>query len=137
MRDWMLAHAALLWWMAALSAATAVVGLIAGPLVLARLPADYYARTRQPSRPWNDVHPLARAALLIGKNVLGCALVLVGLVLVVLPGQGILTILAGMMLVDFPGKHRLEHWIIARGPVLRSINWLRRRGGRPPLVIEP
>ena len=137
MREWILAHAVLLWWLAAVSVAMVVAALVAGPILLARLPADYYARSRQPSRLWVDVHPVARAILVVGKNALGCVLVMIGIVLLVLPGQGILTILAGIMLVDFPRKHRAERWILSRGPVLRSINWLRKRGGRPPLVIEP
>ena len=55
--------------------------------------------------------------------------------MLVLPGQGILTILAGIMLLDFPGKHRLLRWIVAHPQVLRTLNWLRRRG-HPPLYLE-
>jgi len=59
-----------------------------------------------------------------------------GIIMLVLPGQGIFTILIGIMLLNFPGKYRLERWIVARRPVLRSINWLRRRAGRAPLVPD-
>jgi len=68
--------------------------------------------------------------LLIGKNLLGCVIIVAGIVMLVLPGQGILTILAGIMLLDFPGKYRLLRWIVARPQVLRTLNWLRRRAGR-------
>ena len=55
---------------------------------------------------------------------------------ILLPGQGIFTILIGVMLLNFPGKYQLEQWIVARRPVLHSINWLRRRAGRAALVLD-
>jgi len=74
--------------------------------------------------------------LLIGKNALGYILVVAGIIMLVLPGQGIFTILIGIMLLNFPGKYQLERWLATRGPVLRSINWLRQRAGRAPLVPD-
>jgi hypothetical protein len=74
--------------------------------------------------------------LLTAKNLLGYILIAAGIVMLVLPGQGTLTILIGILLVDFPGKYRLERWVVGRGPVLQSINWFRRRAGRPPLLLE-
>jgi hypothetical protein len=49
----------------------------------------------------------------------------------VLPGQGILTILAGIALIDFPGRHRLVRWIVARETVMSALNWVRRRAKQP------
>jgi len=74
--------------------------------------------------------------LLIGKNALGYILIVAGIVMLALPGQGILAILIGIMLLNFPGKFRLERWIITRRPVIRSINWLRQRAKRAPLVLD-
>jgi hypothetical protein len=71
--------------------------------------------------------------VIVAKNLLGILLALAGLVMLVVPGQGLLTLVAGLMLVDFPGKYRLERWLATRPPVWRSINWLRRRAGREPL----
>jgi hypothetical protein len=59
--------------------------------------------------------------------------VVAGLVMLVVPGQGLLTLAVGLMLMDFPGKFRLERWLATRGPVWRSLNWLRKRARRPPL----
>ena len=74
--------------------------------------------------------------LLIGKNALGYIFIVAGIVMLALPGQGILAILIGIMLLNFPGKFRLERWIITRRPVIRSINWLRRRAKHAPLVLD-
>ena len=57
----------------------------------------------------------------------------VGIAMLVLPGQGLLTIVVGIVLLNFPGKYRLERWLATRSPVWRSLNWLRRRAGRPEL----
>jgi hypothetical protein len=134
MLEWIQNHETLLWWLAASSVIAFVSTLVAVPILLVRIPFDYYARGKDHAKPSIEFHPMVPAILVIGKNALGCVLVVVGIVLLVLPGQGVLSILVGIALLDFPGKHRLERWIVSRGPVLRSINWLRRRSGRPPLV---
>jgi hypothetical protein len=76
-------------------------------------------------------HPLATAA----KNVAGVVLVLLGLVMALpgIPGQGILTMIVGITLIDFPGKRGLERRMIGRPRILRSINKLRARFHREPL----
>jgi hypothetical protein len=51
------------------------------------------------------------------------------------PGQGLLTIAVGLILLDFPGKFRLERWLATRRSVWRSLNWLRRRAGSKPLQM--
>jgi hypothetical protein len=61
------------------------------------------------------------------KNALGVVLLLGGIVMLFLPGQGLLTMFLGIVLMDFPGKFRLERYLISRGPVLKSINWIRRK----------
>jgi hypothetical protein len=72
------------------------------------------------------------------KNVIGAGVVGLGLLLSFpgIPGQGILTILIGVMLLDFPGKRRLERAVIRRPRVLGAVNRLRARYGKPPLVLE-
>jgi hypothetical protein len=67
--------------------------------------------------------------------VLGAVFLLAGLAMLFTPGQGLLTILMGIMLLNFPGKQRLELAIVRRPAVLKSINWVRGRAGRPPLQL--
>jgi hypothetical protein len=121
-------------WLVAASVVSGIVGLLVVPWVVVRIPADYFThRHRHRALPLSE-HSLASWLLLIGKNFLGILFLLAGVMMLILPGQGILTILIGITLMDFPGKYRLEQWIVERGPVLRSINWLRRRAQRPPLA---
>jgi hypothetical protein len=66
---------------------------------------------------------------------LGAILVAAGLAMLMLPGQGILTILIGLGVMNFPGKYRLERWIISRPTVLKAVNWIRSKSHHPPLVM--
>ena len=134
MIGWIEAHKAWFAWLAVLSAATLVASALFIPWLVVRVPADYFSRA-EAHVPWADKHPIVRALLLIAKNVFGLILVVLGILMLILPGQGILTIVAGIALIDFPGRHRLVHWLVSRGPVLRSMNWMRRRAGREDLVV--
>lgn len=132
--DWIENHQAWFWWLAAMS----VVMLVASPLVVGwlvvRLPENYFAdKRRHRSSSWAQ-HAKFGPFVQIGKNLLGLLLVAAGLVMLVVPGQGLLTIVTGVLLIDFPGKYRLERWLVTRKAAWRSINWLRKRAGRKPLV---
>ncbi len=137
MLEWIQTHAAATWWLAGLSALAFVATLIIVPIIVVRIPADYFEHSSRHRAPWADRHVVVRVLLLVAKNVLGGLLVVVGIAMLVFPGQGLLTIAIGLMFIDFPGKYHVERWIVARKPVLQAINWLRRRAGYTPLVVEP
>jgi hypothetical protein len=136
MVEWIQSHETAIFWIAGTSILTFIGGLIAVPLLAVQIPSDYFTHGRRHRTLWADQHSVVRWVLLLGKNLLGCVFIVTGMIMLVLPGQGMLTILVGIMLLNFPGKHRLARWIIARRPVLRSINWLRRRMGRTPVVLD-
>jgi hypothetical protein len=133
---WIESHERVLWWLAAASMVLLFVSAIAAPFLLGRIPIDYYAHTRRSRKPWADLHPVMRALLVTGKNALGLVFVVAGIAMLLLPGPGIITVLAGLMLLDFPRRHRLERWIVLQPRALRSINWVRQRNGYPPLVAD-
>ncbi len=123
-------------WLAAASVVGFVASLIAIPWILVQLPADYFD-TRVPRRWMIDRHPVLRTTGLIIKNLAGVVFLLAGIAMLVLPGQGILTILIGVSLIDFPGKHRLEARLVSQRRVLQAINAIRLRFGQSPLVLAP
>ena len=47
------------------------------------------------------------------------------------------TILAGILLADVPGKRRLALWVLRRPGVHKAVDWLRERAGHPPLQLPP
>jgi hypothetical protein len=106
-------------------------------LIIVKLPATYF-REDHPRDFWTDKHIGIRAAGVVGKNLLGVILVALGIVMSLpgVPGQGILTILLGVMLLDFPGKRRFERRLISRPSVFRAVNRLRARFGKPDFVVD-
>jgi hypothetical protein len=110
--------------------------LVLGGL-LVRLPATYFLDHHNRDL-WIDHHPCIRWTGILFKNAAGLGLVLFGLVLSLpgVPGQGLLTILLGLILLDFPGKRRLERWILRRPGILDRVNRLRHRFGRPSLQLR-
>jgi hypothetical protein len=108
--------------------------LIAIPIILVRLPADYFDE-RRPRHWLKNWHPVTRVTAYALKNVVGVIFLLAGIAMLVLPGQGILTMLIGVSLMDFPGKRDLERKLITRPAVLRTINKIRAKFHRPPLVV--
>jgi hypothetical protein len=117
--------------------ATFTISLAIVSFILVKIPANYF-RTDQPREFWSGRHASIRFLGLFAKNVLGVLLVALGIVMSIpgVPGQGILTILLGIMLLDFPGKRSLEHKLVSRPQVFRAINKLRHRFGKPPLVLD-
>lgn len=109
--------------------------LIAIPFILVRLPPNYFDE-RHPRRWMENHHPILRLTGHLVKNLVGVVFFLAGVAMLFLPGQGILTMLVGISLIDFPGKRPLERKLIGQPTVLRTINRLRAKFGRPPLIIS-
>ena len=134
MTEWIRAHETLLWWLAASSLVTFVGTLIIVPILVVRIPESYFVHEKRHAT-WRSLHPVLGVTVLIIKNLLGVVFIAAGLAMLVLPGQGILTLLIGVMLLNFPGKFAMERWLVRHRPVGRTINWLRRKANRPPLRI--
>lgn len=135
MWDWYQQHEELTWWMFALSLLTFIGGIVVVPILLARMPSDYFLRPRRIAAAFSEHHPVLRISVLIIKNLLGVLFVLFSIPLLAGPGQGILTLLIGVSLLDVPGKRRLELWLVRLPRVLKAINWIRRKADRPPLKL--
>jgi hypothetical protein len=105
-------------------------------VILVKLPKDHFKHEK--SKGVTGSNATVRVLKVIGKNVAGWLLIALGIVLSVpgVPGQGLLTILLGLMLVDFPGKHRLEQKLLSRPGVINAINRLRGRFGKPALELD-
>ena len=137
MFEWIGLSAEALWWIVVASVTAFVLALIAAPLLVIRIPADYFSHSSRLAGSHSLKHSWFRWLWLVLKNVLGFGFLFLGALMLVLPGQGILTILVGFTLLDFPGKFRLQRWIVTRRGVLESINWVRKKVGREPLALVP
>lgn len=125
----------LLLWGTGLSVVAVIATLIGVPWVVTRLPGDYFVRERREAWHASSGEPLFALVLGVLKNLLGFVLLVLGVIMLVTPGQGLLTLLAGLLLVNFPGKYRLERWLVRRPGVMRALNWLRGRRQQPPFDV--
>ena len=124
-------------WAVGLFLATFVASLIVVSILLVQLPSTFCLESHD-RRFWVHRHKALRWTGVVLKNLLGLALIVlgVGLSLPGVPGQGVLTILIGIILMDFPGKRRIERKIVGRPKVLSAINGLRKRFNKPPLILD-
>jgi len=127
-------HEILLSWLGGASLLMFVGSLIAVPLVILRLPKDYLRREHKLVREWPWCLPLLFMVL---KNALGVLFFLSGLAMLILPGQGLLTMFIGLVMLDFPRKQILVRRILGYRRFLRVINRLRVRFGKPELEPPP
>jgi hypothetical protein len=118
-------------WLGIFSAVTFVLSLLLLPWFLGKIPVNYFTLPRD-RHAWHVLlHPRS-----IVRNLLGLPVLLAGIAMLVLPGQGIITILIGLGIMNFPGKFTVEKWMVTRPGVLKVINWIRQKENHPP-ISEP
>src|SRR5690349_17559458 len=83
--------------LAVVSVAMFVGSIVAVPVFLVKVPDDYFIRG----------HARRSRARRILTTLLGVTLVALGIAMLVLPGQGILTILVGLGILELPFRDRL------------------------------
>ena len=144
MIDWLtrlIEGCGLTWWQVLLGVVLSVLMFVVSSgivtLVLVKLPANYFHSSHEREF-LVDRHPVLRAVGIFLKNLLGLLLVIGGVIMAVpgVPGPGVLSILLGIMLLDFPGKRALEARIVGRPRVHGTVNALRARFGKPPLMLD-
>jgi len=125
-----------LWWGLGLSVVLGVGSLALATAVVVAWPPDHFKRDR--TRLPDMRHPVIIGLGIVGKNLAGIVLFVLGLVMALpgIPGQGILTMIIAVTLLDLPGKRQLERPLIRRPAILRRLNALRARFHRPPLELE-
>lgn len=104
---------------------------------LVKLPATYFHSSH--ARDFFEGQNRAiRWGGVILKNLIGLILIVIGVILSLpgIPGPGFVTILLGLVMLDIPGKRPLETRLVRRPAVLETINRLRARFDKPPLVLD-
>ena len=116
---------------------TLLISLLVVGFLLIVLPSTYFLDSHDRNL-WVDRHPVVRWTGIVLKNLLGIGLIVLGILLSLpgVPGQGLLTVLVGVTLLDVPGKRRFERKLLSRPVVMRNVNRVRERFGREPLQLE-
>ena len=134
--NWVYLHKIAFWWIGTFSIATFVGTLIIIPILIVRIPADYFKRRVQKQKScYKEQHAVICCIGTVFKNILGALFALAGFAMLFFPGQGLITILIGIMLLNFPGKVALQLRIVQQQNVLRAINWMRTKADRPALEL--
>jgi len=128
-------HEALLLWLTIASVIGLVASLVLIPWILIQIPSDYFSHKKRQKHQWHNDLPIFRLVFLLMKNILGVIFIISGIIMLFIPGQGIITIIIGVILADFPYKYKIEQWIISHPAILRYINELRAQAKQSPIEV--
>ena len=120
-------------WLGTISFLIFIFSLFSIKWLVALIPSDYFIN--KSSSKFRSKYPIIWLLSIIIKNILGYTLIIGGILMLVLPGQGLFTIMIGLMLSNYPGKYLIEKRFIAIPRVLKTINWLRKRSDKSPLEV--
>lgn len=104
------------------------------PWLVSTLPADYFTHRGRLRLSKSSQHPAVRLTIMALKNLLGALLLVAGFIMLFTPGQGLLTILFGLTIMNYPGKYRLECRIIGKPMIFDTVNKMREKQGKDPLL---
>ena len=135
--SWSSMNSDLLFLLGSLSIFILIISVFMMVLIISFLPEDYFKSENRNliSSVQNSRYPLLKLFVLITKNFFGVLLLLSGILMLVLPGQGILTIITGLVFMDYPGKYKFERKLLRQKGVINSINWIRSRLSKPSLKV--
>ena len=135
--SWSSMNSDLLFLLGSLSIFILIISVLMMVLIISFLPEDYFKSENRNliSSVQNSRYPLLKLLVLITKNFFGVLLLLSGILMLVLPGQGILTIITGLVFIDYPGKYKFERKLLRQKGVINSINWIRSRLSKPSLKV--
>lgn len=114
-----------------ISLITFLGSLILIPLIIINLSPEYFSSKRRSMI--NYKNPVIRYLVLILKNILGFFFIILGIIMLFIPGQGLLSITIGIFFINFPGKKRLEYIFFSNPKINKAINHIRRKAGKQEL----
>lgn len=111
-----------------ITSVTFLTSIIVIPLLIINISPDYFLFKRHSMYEYK--HPFTRVLVLIIKNVLGYILFLLGIIMLFIPGQGLLSMALGLLFMNFPGKKKVEKKLFSNIKIKKIINVIRRKFGR-------
>ena len=120
-------------WLATISLFVFIFSLVSIKWLVALIPTDYFVK-KDISKSKKSYSLLWLISIIV-KNIIGYTLILGGILMLVLPGQGLFTILMGLILSNYPGKYTIEKKFISIPSILKTVNWLRKKSNKPRLKI--
>ena len=131
---WLTSYSSILIGIGGLSILILIFSIIGLGWFISQIPKDYFIHEKRQADNWDRYSSKTRILIIILKNFIGIAMLISGLLLLILPGQGLLTMIIGLLLIDYPGKFQLEQKIISIPSIFRSLNWFRAKAKKPNLL---
>lgn len=122
-----------IFWLGTISMVIFLFSLLSIKWLVSMIPSNYFIDKKKSK--FRSKYPFAWLLTLIIKNILGYILIIGGIMMLVLPGQGLFTIFIGLILSNYPGKYFIEKRIVSIPTIINSINWLRRKSNKDPIKI--
>lgn len=127
-------HEQLIWLLGIGSVVLLVGTALLIPWLIIILPADFFARKLGSPEAQSSRSRMSTIVLAVCRNLIGAVLLVAGFIMLFVPGQGLLTILVALALIDFPGKRILLLRMISSPRVFNAANGIRRWAGKPELL---
>ena len=127
-------YKSIIFWLGLLSFLIFIFSLVTIKWLVALIPSDYFVSKKDTK--FKSEYPFIWLISMIIKNIIGYVLIIGGILMLLLPGQGLFTIFIGLMMSNYPGKYYIEKKFIAIPSILKTINWLRKRSNKEPIIIN-
>ena len=122
-------------WLSIISTITFFLSLLIIPWIIGRLKEDFFLHVHEP-RVREDEHPVIFILIRILRYSVGTLLFIAGILMLFLPGQGLLTMILGLSLLDFPGKGKAVDSLLGLKSVQKGLNWIRKKENKTPFLFN-
>lgn len=117
-----------------------ILGLTSLAVCLGSLAVTLWLVLKLPSDFWQRPHastPSRRHFLVcVLRNIIALVLFISGAVMLLTPGQGVLTLLAAFLISDMPFRNRILNRLLQSSRVQNGLNRLRQRFGKEPFLFS-
>lgn len=112
-----------------------LVGITLIPYLILKIPYDYFNYSSKKAYFSNKREIAVYYLKMILRNIAAFLLFLIGVILLFIPGQGLLTIFLSLLLADIPGKYKIEKYMIKKEKIYNMLNGFRQKHGVKPFVL--
>ena len=103
-----------------------VMAIIVSIVIIISLPTDYLV---------TDFTPVSHAGIATLRNVIGGIFCVLGVLMLIMPGPGLLAIFCGLVILHSQKKQVLLLKLTSRSAVRRQMQHIRKRFSRPELIF--
>ena len=136
MLQFMETHEELIIWVSTISFLTFIGTLISIPLIIIKLPSDYFIKDKNLAHRFCEDRPLLRIILVGLKNIFGLIFLIMGFLMLFIPGQGMITMLIGFSMLDFINMRGPVYKVVKRPSVYKFINRIRENAGKKSIELR-